>query len=383
MLSDQTPAIMHDLKSREGVLAYLEGTRFAAADVQLLSGGLSAFTYRAILKGPLDTGEKTVVIKHFEGYLASHEVMKWGVERADHEYKALSAIATSGLFDSNSVVQLPRPLEYHQATHTIFMTDLGSPIPVTQVLEKGFPDVQPSEPFGPNEMDKLSQKIGEAVGDFIGRFHNWSALPEQSTLRSYFALNPAVIQHSVYIHHFCLELSADKFQMREPWMDELITKGQQEALVDGGALIMGDCSLHNILVSPPSEHRDIRIYLTDLEMARASYPELDIGGLTASVVSFSRLRCPSVEEPFLSTLHQAYGRHRLLDPRRVGIATGVDLMGLGTLLSWARDESETKLRDVAAEGLKILSTSVKGDEHSIKANPALMHLFSRSSQPLV
>ncbi|CUA74642.1 hypothetical protein RSOLAG22IIIB_11352 [Rhizoctonia solani] len=352
---------MHDLKSREGVLAYLEGTRFAAADVQLLSGGLSAFTYRVILKVPLDTGEKTVVIKHFEGYLAGREPTKWGAERADHEYKALSAIAASGLFDSNSVVQLPWPLEYDQETHTIFMTDLGSPIPVTQVLEKGFPDVQPSEPFGPNEMDKLARRIGEAVGDFVGRFHNWSALPEQSTLRSYFALNPAVVQRPVEIHYFCLQ-------------------GQQEALVDGGALVMGDCSLHNILVSPPSEHRDMRIYLTDLETTRASYPELDIGGLTASVVSFSRICCPSVEEPFLSTLHQAYTRYCCLDPRRIGVATGVDLMGFSTYLLWDRYKSETKLRDVAAEGFKILSASFKGDEHSIKTNPALMHLFPSSQQ---
>ncbi|KDN45832.1 hypothetical protein RSAG8_04665, partial [Rhizoctonia solani AG-8 WAC10335] len=350
---------MHDLKSCEGVVAYLKGTRFAASDVQLLSGGLSAFTYRAVLEVPLDTGEKTVVVKHFEGYLAGHEEMKWDVERADHEYKALSAIAMSELFDSESVVQLPRPIEYDQQTHTIFMTDLGSPIPVTQVLEKGFP----SEPFGHNEMHKLAREIGQA-----------------STLRSYFALNPGVIQYSVYIHHFCLGLSADRFQMREPWMDELIAKGQQEALDDGGTLVMGDCSLHNILVSPPSGQRGMRVYLTDLEMARASYPELDIGELTASAVSFSRLCCPNVDQPFVSALHQAYRRHRVSDPRRIGIATGMDLMGLGTVLSWARQQSETKLRDVATAGLELLSSSVKGDEHLVETNPIVLHLFSPSSQ---
>ncbi|CAE7177486.1 unnamed protein product [Rhizoctonia solani] len=374
---------MHDFKSCEGVAVYLKGTRFAASNVELLSGGLSAFTYRITLEVPLESGEKTAVMKHFEGYLAGHEEMKWGVERADHEYKALSAIATSELFDSNSVVQLPRPLEYDQETHTIFMTDLGSPTPVTKVLEKGLSVTwlsESGETFGPNETEKLAWEIGHAVGDFMGRFHNWSALPEQSTLRSYFALNPGIIQHSVYIHHLCLGLGADRFQMREPWMDEFIAQEQQEALVDGGTLVMGDCSLHNILVSPPSDNKGIRIYLTDLEMTRASYPELDIGELTASVVSFSSLNCPNVNQPFVSALHQAYRRHRALDPRRVGAATGMDLIGLGTVLPWARDKSEAQLRGLAVSGLELLSSSVKGDEESIKVNPIVRHLFSPQSQ---
>ncbi|KAH7322139.1 kinase-like domain-containing protein [Rhizoctonia solani] len=377
---------MHDLKSPEGVVAYLKGTRFAASDAQLLSGGQSAFTYRVVLEVPLETGEETIVIKHFEGYLAAHEPMKWDVQRADHEYKALSAIATSGLFDSESVVQLPRPLEYDQHTHTIFMTDLGSPIPVTQVLENGFPGAQPSEsgkPLASNEMYKLAWEIGQAVGDFMGRFHNWSSLPEQSALRSYFALNPGVIQHSVYIHHFCLGLSADRFQMREAWIDDFIAKDQQEALSDGGTLIMGDCSLHNILASPPSKDGVMRVYLTDLEMARASYPELDIGELTASTVSFSRLCCPNIEQPFISALHQAYRRHRTSDPGRVGLATGMDFMGLGTVLPWAREQSETKLQGLAATGLEVLRSSFKEDGHSIKANPILQHLFSTTSQQMI
>ena len=49
----------------------------------------------------------------------------------------------------------------------------------------------------------------------------------------------------------------------------------------------------------------MRIYLTDLEMTRAGYPELDIGELTASAVSFSRLCCPNVDQPFVSVHNPA------------------------------------------------------------------------------
>ncbi|CCO35608.1 hypothetical protein RSOLAG1IB_05344 [Rhizoctonia solani AG-1 IB] len=376
---------MHDFKSPGGVLAYLKGTRFVATYVQLLSGGNSAFTYRVLLESPLETGEASIVIKHFEGYLSGHESVKWDVQRADHEYKALSAIATSGLFDSDSTVQLPVPLEYDQETHTIFMTDLGSPLPITQVLEQGFSgeflDSSGSSEF--DQVRELAQTIGWALGDFVGRFHNWSALPEQSELRAYFSLNPSVIQQCVYIHHLCLNLAADRFQMRETWMDELIAKEQQEALAGGDVLVMGDCSLHNLLVSPPSANCGMRIYLTDLEMTRASYPELDVGELTATVLSFTRLCSSSAENPLITALHQAYRRHRSLDSRRMAIATGTDLMGLGTVLPWATNQNETKLRELAVAGLELLKSSVKGDESFIKTNPVLRHLFLPQSQQIL
>ncbi|GAB1522441.1 hypothetical protein RhiTH_005558 [Rhizoctonia solani] len=361
---------MYNFKSPEGVLVYLKSTRFVAANVQLLSGGSSAFIYRVVLKSPLETGDKSIVIKHFEGYPSAYEPMKWGVERADHEYEALSAVATSGLFGSDSMVQLPRPLEYDQETHTIFMTDLGPLLPVVQILEQGHSNLTE---FG--GIHKFAETVGWALGDFVGRFHHWSALPEQAALRAYFALNPSVIRQSVDIHHLCLNLTADRFQIRETWMDDLVAKEQQEALTDGGVLVMGDCSLHNVLVSPPSEGRDMRIYLTDLEMARASYPEVDIGELTAMTVSITRLYSPSIERLFVASVHKAYHRHRDLDSRRMAIATGIDLMGLGTVAPWARDQDETKLKELALTGLELLRLSVKGDENSIRRNATLKHLF--------
>lgn len=73
---------MHNLTTAEGTLAYLEATQFAATDVQLLTGGHSAFTYRAVLKTPLPSGETTVVIKHYEGYIATYNVVKIEAERS-------------------------------------------------------------------------------------------------------------------------------------------------------------------------------------------------------------------------------------------------------------------------------------------------------------
>ncbi|CAE6406988.1 unnamed protein product [Rhizoctonia solani] len=340
---------MHDLKSPEGVITYLKGTRFAASSVHRLVGGVSAFTYRVLLEAPLDTGEHTIVIKHFEEYLANHEEMKWGIERADHEYKALAAINNSGLFDSDSIVQLPRPLKYDQETHTIFMTDLGSPIPLTQVLEKGFPKNQTSVSTEPNkspgleELYKLAAEIGQALGDFLGRFHTWSALPQQTELRAYFLENPGVVHKSLLFHHFCFNFSVDRFKIREAWMNGVLAKEQQEleASTDPGAMIMGDCSL-------------------------------------PTTTSFALIYHPNINHPFVPALHESYRQHRILDPRRLGITTGIDLLGLGTFMPWTRGKDEESLRDVATAGFELLNSSVTSDEHIVTTNRIVQHLFPPS-----
>ncbi|KAJ1301946.1 hypothetical protein OPQ81_000785 [Rhizoctonia solani] len=373
---------MYDLKSPEGVIEYLKGTRFAASHVQRLSGGYSAFTYRVTLQAPLKTGEKTIVIKHYEGFCARMEKMRAEAKRAEYEYKALSAVAESRLFDSASIVQFPRPIENDQDTHTIFMHDIGSTIPLTQVLDKGFPHNESSgstATYGFREKYELASYIGGALGDFLGCFHNWSALPEQAALRAYFGQHANRSQAIVSSRLYFLTLATTRFKLHESWMDELIAKEEQEASMDGGVLVMGDCTFQNILISPPSGGRDMRIYLTDLEVARASYPEVDIGALTASAISFRLLYYPRVDYPFVAALHQAYSRHRTLDPRRIGIATGVELIGFGSLFLGPDGQDETKARNVVVEGVKLLNFSINKDEDSIKSNPVVQNLFIAQS----
>ena len=73
---------MSDLTTIEGTLAYLSDTKYEATDVQLLGGGHSAFTYRATLKSSLPTGETSVIVKHYEGYVALYKSFPIEVERA-------------------------------------------------------------------------------------------------------------------------------------------------------------------------------------------------------------------------------------------------------------------------------------------------------------
>ena len=67
---------MGDLTTPQGVFTYLSSTRFAATDVQPIIGGYSSFTYRVTLSLPLEDGCTTLVLKHFEGYVAVTPALK-------------------------------------------------------------------------------------------------------------------------------------------------------------------------------------------------------------------------------------------------------------------------------------------------------------------
>lgn len=70
-----------DLTTPIGLMSYLENTDYAAKDIEILSGGMSGFTYRAILEAPLSGGEKSVVIKHVLEFPSSNKDMVLSAER--------------------------------------------------------------------------------------------------------------------------------------------------------------------------------------------------------------------------------------------------------------------------------------------------------------
>ncbi|KAG8710769.1 hypothetical protein FRC09_020942 [Ceratobasidium sp. 395] len=233
---------MPSLTTTDGVFSYLEGTQFAATNVQLVIGGHSAFTYRATLRTPLPTGESSMILKHAEGYIAIYEAMKIEAERAVYEYEALVAVSKSGLFDSNSTVQAPKPLHFDPETNTIFMTDLGAVNTLTKVLTdslEGVYDGDDAESKLKTACD-LASAAGSALGDFVGRFHNWASLPEQAALRKRFAQNIAATKQCLSVHHDMAVRAATEFGTMEPWLADIIEEERQHATGFQDGLAIGD-----------------------------------------------------------------------------------------------------------------------------------------------
>ncbi|KAF8603908.1 hypothetical protein BDV93DRAFT_606586 [Ceratobasidium sp. AG-I] len=372
---------MSDLTTVEGTLAYLSSTKYEAIDVQLLPGGHSAFTYRATLKSLLPTGETSVIVKHCEGYPALHKDFPYEAERGLYEYECLVALAASGLYDDNSVVQVPKPLDYDPETYTIFMTDINPADSLTKALTAGVEGAHTGENASSKleEACSLASAVGSAVGDFMGRFHNWSALPEQSGLRERVSENVAAKKCA--LSQFDLTIrSATKFGLKEPWVDAIVQDEIQAVSKGGDVIVMGDLWFENILISRAPEHGKLRLYIIDWEVVRPAHAELEIGQVTGVGVSFARRYGVQDVYPFLPALHRAYSQHRTLDPVRTATAAGLDTLGFGMFVPWTRKQGEEFSKGLVMAGFELLELAHKKDEEAIRTKSLLKHLYGSGSE---
>ncbi|KAG9078761.1 hypothetical protein FS749_009175 [Ceratobasidium sp. UAMH 11750] len=262
------------------------------------------------------------------------------------------------------------------------MTDLGAVDTLTKVFKDSFEGVHSGEDSESRlkAACDLASAIGSALGDFIARFHNWSSLPEQAALRERFARNITWNQQAASTQYYPAIRSATMFGLKEPWVDAIIEEERRGVVKGGDVLAIGDLWLDNVLVSRIPEHGGFRLYLIDWEMTRPAPPEFDVGEITGVTASFARRYAAPDGFPFVPALHQAYSRHRTLDPLKIARLTGIATMGLGTGLPWAREEDEEFLKQVTLEGYELLQLSKNHDVEAIKTRSLVKELFTAESQ---
>ncbi|CAE6376536.1 unnamed protein product [Rhizoctonia solani] len=366
--------VAYDLRTTEGVLAYLDTTPFPATDVKLLSGGNSAFTFRATLKSLLPSGEETIVLKHAETrtsgtfYDPGLNVGEVSAQRNEFEYRALVAIAESGLCGPESTVRPPRPLHYDPETHTTFMADLGSPIPLQTILQEG---------LGTRSQDyhKLASDIGSALGDFLGRLHAWTSAPEQAPLRALISQND-VAKLCLSMQHTFAHDTLAKFGLKAQWIEDALTQDLEESAAAEDTLIWGDSWPGNILVTLPSDNQPLRIHLTDWEMSRLGPPEFDIGEAVGVAMSIVHEHYPEGDHPYIQALHRSYRRHRTLDPVKAARSTGVAIIGHSFVMPWIAGQDEQSQRSLASAGISLIKAAHNPDGDEAKKQGLVKELFS-------
>ena len=146
----------------------------------------------------------------------------------------LKAIESSSLFSSTSVVQVPRVLLYDSNTHTLVMSDHTS----TRLLSDELCECL--ENGDPARIRELSSQIGAALGDFLGRFHEWTSLPEQAELRTQFLGNTASIKDALALRYQYMRDTASKFGLERDWMDGMVQEGLRNAEKGGSVIAMAD-----------------------------------------------------------------------------------------------------------------------------------------------
>lgn len=143
-------------------------------------------------------------------------------------------VASSPLVSPTSTVQVPHVYMYDPKTHTLIMRDLAPARLLSTVL------IESLEKNDPTRVLELSRQVGSALGEFMGRFHQWTSLPEQSALRARFAEN--LVSREVvlaYRHQLMIE-STVKFGLEQNWLEDVVQAGVKDARQGGPVIAMGD-----------------------------------------------------------------------------------------------------------------------------------------------
>ncbi|QRV82163.1 phosphotransferase enzyme family protein [Ceratobasidium sp. AG-Ba] len=354
-----------DLTTPEGLAAYLAPTKFAAADVQTLSGGSAGFTYRVALKTPEASGEKSVVVKHSLGHASSSETLILGRERMTFEYEALEAIYQSGLFTPASTVQLPRVLHYDPETYTLIMTDLAPARTLSSVLIEAFEN---------GTIEAVSARLGAALGDFMGRFHRWSSMPEQEALRRHFLENSVSRETVLGIRYWLMNTTAEKYGMKKDWMDDMTKEGMADAATGGSVIAMADFWLDNVLVITEPE---LRIYIIDWEMSRCARPELDVAHFATAAHSVVHLYPSSAADfKLMQNFMRGYNEHFKLETVRVALSAGRDVLSFGVMMPWIRHRDESVKQAIVQCGADLLEAAHTGDVGRIIQNVVVRDMYT-------
>ncbi|KAL5638003.1 hypothetical protein ACGC1H_002315 [Rhizoctonia solani] len=350
------------LATTTGLATYLASTPYASTSIETVSGGHTGFLYRVVLKEPLkETGEKTVIVKHTLGYVAQSIVgatkggpkgMTLNVERMDFEHEALELVASNP--DLSTVVRVPRVHAYDPHTHTLIMSDVAP----CQLLSTALQEAD----------EERVMKIGHALGEFMGKFHKWTSLPEQAGARSRFLENKTSREDVLRIRWQLALAAAKKYGVERAWMEDMYLAGMQEGQM-GTVICMADFWFDNILISTAG---DLQIYIVDWETARTARPELDVAHFATAAYSLVHIHKPI---PLLREFIKAYKVHMDLDEMSMATHAGRDMLSFGVIMPWIRYRDESIKQPIAQLGVELLEAAHTGDQQALKKNPVLADMF--------
>ncbi|CAE6438065.1 unnamed protein product [Rhizoctonia solani] len=351
------------LTTAAGLATYLASTPYAATSIETVSGGHTGFLYRVVLKEPLEeTGETTVIVKHSLGYVAQSikdatkggpEGMTLNVERMDFEHEALELVASNP--ELSTVVRVPRVHAYNPHTHTLIMSDVAP----CQLLSTALQEAD----------EELVARIGHALGEFMGKFHKWTSLPEQAGARKRFLENKTSTEDVLRIRWQLALAAAKKYGVERAWMEDMYLAGMEDGKT-GSVICMADFWFDNILISTAGE---LQITIVDWETARTARPELDVAHFATAAYSLVHIHKPI---PLMREFIKAYKIHMDLDETSMATHAGRDMLGFGVIMPWIRHRDQSVKQPIAQLGVELLEAAQTGDKQALGKNPVLADMYT-------
>ncbi|KAL6913175.1 hypothetical protein FSHL1_010858 [Fusarium sambucinum] len=310
----------------------LDDTCFAVSDLRRLTGGTANFMYHATLKqsSSKDKYQDGVVIKHGEGYVATHPSFKISTSRCAVEYESLVHLAAlPPLQNSYCTISTPKTYYFDHDTNTQVQEYLPHALSLKEYALKHY---SPSSQTHKSQCDQF----GHALGAWLRAFHGWSQEPKQAAIRETFAgnndgqglknmINYQQLLQMVDQHPDVLGDARDVFQgVSDLAAEELLNETDL-------CPIHGDFWTGNILISDApvtgSDRTPIRV--VDWELSQLGVRPLDLGQFIAELWSLKLYRDIDAGEWLIHAFAAGYGPVDDNFAYRTIIQVGVHLICFG------------------------------------------------------
>lgn len=327
----------HDLRTAEGVVAYLSGTQWSTTRVDRLSGGTSSWTWRVHLDNPVN-GTHTVVLKHVREYAALFEGFALSSERQHFEAEAIRYVHE---INAGNWVSVASILHEDQAARALVLSDCGTD---AHELKAAVLAGKVSLP--------AANAIGAGLGAFLARLHNSGRAPEA---QARLAPNVDAVRVSTVVTYGQMEASVDPTDARFEKICEIVTKRSHEIASAPQTVTQGDFWPGNVLVKLGADGTASSVTVLDWELAKPGLAGLDVGQLCAELYYLERFSgSPEVgkamRHSFLKTYRGAVSGFDMADVARVAAThIGAHHAVWTAKISPYKDHPEAK--DVISQGI--------------------------------
>ncbi|KAJ5290962.1 hypothetical protein N7478_000213 [Penicillium angulare] len=246
---------------KEELIENLSQTPYACSKLEQVAGGMMNFTFRGQLVDALFDGSKTVIIKHGEDYGSEAADIFIPTSRCVVEQDMLRRLESAcfqPLLCRGISVRSPRFYDFNPQTTTQIMEDVAN-------SERLFDMTK--------QMDhSIATEIGEALGKWLGCFHDWASKQDDPGLLKTLEPNHAVQE--------AIHRGMDQ-QIRARGYDPAVTELTKELLTGedgaGRGVIYGDITTKNVLYQTAENGGHTRLSVIDWEACRIGFRMQDIG----------------------------------------------------------------------------------------------------------
>ncbi|OLN81611.1 hypothetical protein CCHL11_05530 [Colletotrichum chlorophyti] len=351
MASEETSArILREVQEE------LASTEYHFESARLLSGGSTNFIFHAKLSNPLPDGTAEVAVKHGEDFSAQNPNFKLTKSRCRIEESCLRYLSAFPPHIGDKLsVGTPKLMYFNEGSSTQIQEYQQSPLNLKNYALKYYATSDP-ELTRPQCLE-----IGQGIGQWLRKFHDWSNSPAQRKFRDIAAANKELQMLKHWINYQQLPNAIERFpSILDGCADVFaaIVEKTTNELEDDESLqvIHGDFWTGNVLLEGrPWENEHIRLFVVDWEVLGLGLKHLDLGQMIAEMYELKLYKDLDAGLWLIQGFVKGYGAVEDDFAFRTLLHVGAHLIGFGTTVQgWGTAE---QIEGVAAVGRDLVMNS--------------------------